>query len=386
MATNESTPTAAMAAAANELIAGLSADERAAACWSFDDPERGRWFYTPTNHGGLALADMTSQQHQLVWRLVATGLSEAGYVTASTIVGHENVLDYIEQFKVSWERERGRDPTLYWVAIFGDPSPTGSWSWRFGGHHISLHFTVADGRITGVTPCFFGADPANSPLLGPHLLRPLAGAEDYGRALAESLDPAQSGEAVLSTVPPVDLIGSNRTTLSEGDLDLPLHLIWRERFEESLDRLVQQMQQTAADKIGATPERMAPLAFSLAPKGLAAASLTATQQDLLRRLLDVYVRRLRDDLADEQLARFHGDGLHELHFLWAPTCSSNTTTPPATPTTFMPSGETSATTSAATPSPSTAPPAPTTTQQRRKRFKSDQPDRASAQQVQARVR
>lgn len=188
--------------ATNELLAGLSPDERAAACWSFDDPERSRWFYTPTDHGGLPLADMTSNQHQLVWRLLATGLSEAGYVAASTIVGLENVLDYVENFNVSWGRDRGRDPTLYWIAVFGEPSSTGTWSWRFGGHHISLHFTISDGRVVGMTPCFFGADPANSPLLGPHLLRPLAGAEDFGRALAQSLDPAQSGTAVLSTVPP----------------------------------------------------------------------------------------------------------------------------------------------------------------------------------------
>lgn len=311
------TTAAAMAIAANELLAELSPDERAAACWSFDDPERRRWYYTPTDHGGLPLAEMTSHQHQLVWRLLATGLSEAGYVTASTIIGHENVLDYVEQFNVTWERERGRDPTLYWIAIFGEPADSGAWSWRFGGHHISLHFTITDGRVVAVTPCFFGADPANAPLLGPHLLRPLAGAEDFGRALATTLNPAQAGEAILSTVPPVDLIGSNRTELSEGDLDLPLHLIWRERFEENLDRRVQQMQENMVAKIGATPERMAPLAFSRQPKGLAAAKLTAQQQELLRRLLGVYVGRVHDDLVDEQLALFSGERLHGLHFMWA---------------------------------------------------------------------
>lgn len=303
--------------ATNELLAGLSPDERAAACWPFDDPERSRWFYTPTDHGGLPLADMTSNQHQLVWRLLATGLSEAGYVAASTIVGLENVLDYVENFNVSWGRDRGRDPTLYWIAVFGEPSSTGTWSWRFGGHHISLHFTISDGRVVGMTPCFFGADPANSPLLGPHLLRPLAGAEDFGRALAQSLDPAQSGTAVLSTVPPVDLIGSNRTTLTDGDLDLPLDRIWRDRFEAGLERRVQEMQRSMEAKLGVTPEQMAPLAFTRQPKGLAAANLTAQQTELLRRVLGVYVGRLHDDLADEQLALFAGDRVAELHFLWA---------------------------------------------------------------------
>jgi len=306
-----------MVIAANELLAALDPDERVAACWSFDDPERRRWFYTPTDHGGLALADMTSRQHRLVWRLVASGLSEAGFVTAATIVGHENVLDHVEQFTVGYGRDRGRDPTLYWIAIFGEPTTTGTWSWRFGGHHISVHFTIVDGRVVAMTPCFFGADPANSPLLGPHLHRPLAGAEDFGRALAASLDPGQAGNAIVSDVPPVDLIGSNRTTLSEGDLDLPLHLIWRTRFEENLDQRLQQMQDAAVAKLGATPERLAPLAFTTTPKGIAAAGLTTHQTELLRRLLDVYIRRVRDDLADEQQARYDGDRIGQLHFLWA---------------------------------------------------------------------
>jgi len=317
MSADQTTTTSDMTAAASQLLAALNPDERAAVWWPIDDPERRRWFYTPTDHGGLSLAEMTSAQHRLVWRLLATGLSEGGYVTASAIVGHENVLDYVENFSVDYRRERGRDPMLYWVAIFGEPSETGTWSWRFGGHHISLHFTVIDGRVVSTTPCFFGADPANSPLLGPHLLRPLAGAEDFGRALAQSLDPTQAGRAIVSTVPPVDLIGSNRTTLSEGDLDLSLADIWRGRFEENIHQRLVQMQGAAEKKLGVTPERMAPLAFSRTPSGLGAVDLTDQQRELLRRLLGVYVGRVRDDLADEQLALFHGDLLDELHFVWA---------------------------------------------------------------------
>lgn len=42
------------------------------------DEERRRWFYTPTDHGGLAVADMTPGQYRRAMRLVASGLSEAG--------------------------------------------------------------------------------------------------------------------------------------------------------------------------------------------------------------------------------------------------------------------------------------------------------------------
>src|SRR5881392_2882423 len=68
------------------------------------DAERRRWFYTPTDHGGLTLGAQRPAQQQLVMRLVATGLSEAGYVTAATILGLDNVLDRIEGWSVDWGR------------------------------------------------------------------------------------------------------------------------------------------------------------------------------------------------------------------------------------------------------------------------------------------
>src|ERR1700704_5770584 len=86
-----------MAEEAARLIESLDDDQRTTALWPFPaDDERRQWFYTPTDHGGLTLAAMSSAQHRLVFRLVASGLSTAGYVTASTIIGLENVLDQLE--------------------------------------------------------------------------------------------------------------------------------------------------------------------------------------------------------------------------------------------------------------------------------------------------
>ncbi|GBL20717.1 hypothetical protein EMGBS4_07770 [Acidimicrobiaceae bacterium] len=122
-----------------------------------------------------------SSQHRMVHKLLATALSEGGYTTVSTIMGLENVLDRLEGFVAEFEREREEIPMLYWISFFGNPGDTGLWSWRFGGHHVSLNFTLSAGEIISTTPCFLGADPANSVLLGPHLLRPLAAAEDLAR-------------------------------------------------------------------------------------------------------------------------------------------------------------------------------------------------------------
>jgi hypothetical protein len=44
---------------------------------------------------------------------------------ATTIMGLENVLDQVENWQVEWGRERGRDPQLYWLKVFGDPDLQG---------------------------------------------------------------------------------------------------------------------------------------------------------------------------------------------------------------------------------------------------------------------
>ncbi len=304
--------------AADDLLAALSDPQRERAVWPFpSDEERQRWFYTPTDHGGLPLSEMDSAQHQLLYRLLATGLSEAGFNSAAVIIGLENVLDRLEGFAVDWDRPRGRDPLLYWVAVFGRPGPVGAWSWRFGGHHVSLHFTMVDGRIVSTTPCFLGADPAGSPLLGPHLHRPLGGVEDLGRELARSLDAERSARAIVSPVPPVDIVGVNRTTLTEGDRPLSLPYVWRGRFERELDERLARMDARTAESLGLEDHHLDALAFSSSPKGIPAGDLGPDQRELLRALLTTYVGRVHDDLADRELAKFAGDGLDQLSFLWA---------------------------------------------------------------------
>jgi hypothetical protein len=306
-----------MAAAASAFLSALDVDQRALASWPFPaDDERRRWFYTPTDHGGVAIGDLRPAQQRLALQLVATGLSRPGYVTASTVMGLENVLDELEGWTAMFARERGRDPGRYYVRVFGDPTAA-AWAWRFGGHHISLNHLVVDGEVCASTPCFFGADPATSPLLGPHVLRPLAGAEDLGRELVRSLDDRQRAAAVLSSVAPVDIVGGNRPRLTDGDLPLPLPDIWREHFEGELEARLRTTQENAERVAGLRPEHLAALRLTLAPKGVPAASLGPAQQDLLRRLLDVYLGRIPDDLAEAEAAKYAGARLGTLSFAWA---------------------------------------------------------------------
>jgi Protein of unknown function (DUF3500) len=314
-----STAAGRMADAAVEFLGALDEAQRSQVAWSFpSDDERRRWFYSPTDHGGLALSSMRPAQQRLAMKLLRTGVSKAGYIAVSTIIGLENVLDEVEGWVAGWERERGRDPGLYYVRVFGDPAGDQPWSWRFGGHHVSINHTIVDAQVVASTPCFLGADPASSPLLGPHLLRPLAAAEDLGRELVHTLRPEQLSLALLSPVAPVDLVTGNRSVVSEGNEPPHLRDIWRARFTDALAVRVDSMQADAERLLGLQPHHIEALRFTTAPKGVSAAELNAEQREILRALLDVYVQRVPADLADLQVAKFAAENdLDRLSFAWA---------------------------------------------------------------------
>ena len=66
----------------------------------------------------------------------------------------ENVLAQIEK------RPDFRDPTNYYLSIYGKPGDEAGWGWKFEGHHLSLNYTIVGGDEISVTPSFFGANPA----------------------------------------------------------------------------------------------------------------------------------------------------------------------------------------------------------------------------------
>jgi hypothetical protein len=311
-----------MVDAASAVLAGLDGDQRALAGWSWSEGserERRRWFYTPTDHGGLPLAAMTAQQHQRTMKLVASGLSEAGYGTVATVMGLENVLDRTEGFAgFSFARQRGRDPLQYRLRVFGQPGER-EWGWRFGGHHVSLNNLVVDGELVSCTPCFLGADPATSPLLGGAALQPLGAVQDLGRSLARSLDPAQRSRAVLTPRPPVDIVTANRPAVAAGDRVIPLSRLFRERFADpEHERRMDASHETAERHYGITEADRSAVQLRATPQGVPAAALDENQRDLLRALLGCYTGRVPDELAEQEAARYAaGPLLDQVHFAWA---------------------------------------------------------------------
>ncbi|KQT94342.1 hypothetical protein ASG49_05495 [Marmoricola sp. Leaf446] len=312
-----------MAEAATAWLGSLTDDQRAVAHGSgpaYDEgayAERRRWFYTPTDHGGLTVHEQRPAQQRAAMRLVATGLSMAGYVTIATTMGLENVLDRVEGFVTRFDRERGRDPGMYYLRVFGEPGGEAPWGWRFGGHHVSLNNLVVGGELVSTTPCFMGADPASSPLLGGALNRPLARVEDLARELVRSLPPELAARAVLLDKAPSDFVTANRSSVSEGDQVIPLAGIWRdERFPDDTEQAKLQKLSDDIDAAAAyTPEDHRTVEYTHAPKGVAGHLLDRSQRELLHALLGTYFDRVPEGVSP--LPSYDAAALDDVHFAWA---------------------------------------------------------------------
>ena len=262
-----------MAEAATDWLESLGPGQRGKASYPFPAPEeRTRWYYTPNEQGGLPLVEMDPVQQRLAHRLVASGLSERGYAAASTVMGLENVLDAVEGWRRSYTGRaapnRGRDPQLYFVSVFGAPGAR-PWGWRVGGHHVANNYTVLEGGGISASPMFLGANPAATPLVGPGVLRPLGPEEDLGRELLRSLAPDQLAMAVLSPVAPNDIVQTNRPAVEAGP-----------------------------------------------PEGLAVARMLPQQRVLLETLVQQYLGRLPGELAVVETERVAAR-VEALHFGWA---------------------------------------------------------------------
>ena len=303
-----------MAVAARTFLDALDSEQRTRAQYPFEaGGEREAWFYTPTDHGGLSLRDMTSAQQREAHRLLASSLSAGGYATTATIMGLDNILDLAEEF--SWplvNGQRPRDPLGYAVSIFGEPGGERPWGWRLGGHHVSLNYLVSSGGIRAL-PSFFGANPAQSRGTGANVVRPLGAEEDLGRELVHLLTPQQRERAVISPVAPPDMVTFNRPAVPDTDEPLPAANIWR---GESINPNRAAAGPGLAERLGFTPEHARLTAYTTRPKGIALTDMNDGQRQATRALLHQYVDRMPEEIAEAELARLN-DASVDLHFAWA---------------------------------------------------------------------
>lgn len=201
---NHNPAAAEMKEAATIFLASLDEKQRKAASFEFKNKERENWHFVPMDREGVRFDALKPHQKHLAFGLLGTGLTQKGLMTATQIMTLEEVL-----------RSRGGDPEVrntekYNIAIFGSPSPTKVWGWRFEGHHLSLNFSLIGDKVIGL-PAFYGTNPAElkkGPLKG---LRPLGEIEDAGRRLAKDLIKA-GNSPVFSEKAPKEILTAQDST------------------------------------------------------------------------------------------------------------------------------------------------------------------------------
>ena len=296
-----------MVHAATEFMAELEPEQRHKATQSFEDEkERRSWFYTPTPRPGLYMREMAPKQQQNVMKLLAAGLSEEGYNHTCAVMGLERLVDYTSNFPDRPYGEipgtRVRDPGNYCVAVFGEPGDEAGWSWRIGGHHVSLHYTVKDGRVVP-TPAFYGAEPAHVKMPGGVLSRALAAEEDLARDLVKLLKPDQAKQAVLSPIAPTDIVQRNNPRIEDGALP---QIGGAGPGGQGL-----------RDKLGLTPENDEMYRYSLKPKGLPVKAMDPDQRFLLDRLVRTYFEHMPEPIVAQYTYLLEPDHFDATAFAWA---------------------------------------------------------------------
>ena len=255
-----------MQAAAVEFLDSLTTELKYRATFPMDDEEeRLNWHFVPKTgeRKGVDLKDLNEEQEGKLWKLLSASLSAQGKEKVENIMDLESVLFILE-------KQDHRDPELYYTTIFGEPKAGGTWGWRFEGHHLSLNFTVVNGKLLATAPNFWGANPAKVPV-GPKTgFRTLADEEDLARSFVQSLTKEQQEVAIIANEAPRDIY-------------------------------------TSANK---TADR-------LSPNGLLTSDMTPQQRRGLKTIIDEYLNNMPAEVAQARLDVLREAGVENISFAWA---------------------------------------------------------------------
>ena len=262
---------ACMAAAAIRFLASLDDAQRRDACADLaDEQQRRDWSFLPVpapERPGLHMGRLDDASRKLAHELIVAGTSLPGYAKVVSVMAMEHVL-----IATHPKAARVFDPGRYSIRVFGEPGDARAWGWQIAGHHVSLNFTVADGRVSP-TPSMLGSEPASFGTLAP-----LADDEERGYRFVHSLSAEQLSAAIISRRPPPDF--ATRIVPRIGDVERPDPV-----FGPDMDYKI-------------TEEECDLLSFVRnGPKGIPARSLGKDQLDVLAELVAGFCARLPADVA-----------------------------------------------------------------------------------------
>lgn len=259
--------------AARVFLEGLVPEQRKRVVRPFDHAARRKPAHPPgavPATTGIRTGELADGQRVRLHDFLGCGLSSQGYQKVIAVVRRAEVVRQAFAKVPVAERETRSEtgPGFFWITVFGEPSAEKPFGWRIEGHHLSIDFTVANGRLA-VSPAFLGAEPAVMTRGAWAGFRVLDAEFARGLELLESLTPPQRQRAVLGATLPAALLAV------PGGPGLPA-----------------------------------------TPAGLPAAALDEAQRTLLWRLVDEYVGNLEPGTAAQLRARIAADGVEKLHFAW----------------------------------------------------------------------
>jgi hypothetical protein len=251
---------------ATKFLDSLSPDQLNKAKMIFDDKAKHDWHYLPATmytRAGIPIKQLNPKQKRLLFEMLQTSLSETGYSKTKQIISLENVLA-----EISGDTVR-RDPEKYYAAFYGNPQKDSLWAWSFQGHHISLNFTILNGK-TSIAPRFLGANPARVTSGKRKGERTLSKEDDLGLELINSLSNEQKEKAIFQQNAFRDIVSKN--------------------------------------SVEVTP---------LKPVGIKMKELNQSQQMALLDLIDEYLANMPNDVASKRMNKLKKEEMDEIQFGWA---------------------------------------------------------------------
>ena len=187
--------------AARSFVATLSTDQRKIACFTIGDEAWRRWsnIHPWLMRHGVCLADLGHDQREAALTLLSESMSAAGYQSARDVIRlNEHALEITGKLEEYGE-------WLYWVSIFGTPSPSEPWGWQIDGHHLNVNgFALGDQLV--LTPTFMGSEPVLARFGKYKGTRVFAAEEEQGFGLMRALSPEERSRATIGQDLPSELL------------------------------------------------------------------------------------------------------------------------------------------------------------------------------------
>ncbi|MEC3908170.1 DUF3500 domain-containing protein [Tamlana sp. 2201CG12-4] len=249
-----------------EFINSLNKIQQEKTLLPLKDSSRETWHFLPATmyqRPGIALFELNKTQKELAFKFLKNQLSESGYLKAKKIIGLERVLAEISGDTIF------RDPEKYYIAIYGNPKKDKLWTWSFEGHHMSLNFTVLNGKAS-IAPRFLGTNPARIEHGDRKGERVLANEEDLAFELIHSMNTKQRKQAIFQ----------------------------EDAFKEIVTK---------------NDSKVSPLKAT----GIKAELLNKKQQELLSAIIKEYLSTIPEHLAKERFEIIKDSEFNEIYFGWA---------------------------------------------------------------------